>query len=309
MDHAKIKAGVVQATPVLFNKEACVDLVIDWLHRAKDEGCELVLFPESFVPGYPRGLHFDATVGKRSEASREHWLTYWENSLMIGSEQYQRITSAIRELEIYCALGITEREEKGGSLYCTLLYFNSNGSLAGRHRKLKPTGLERYLWAEGNATDLVSVDMLHARLGGLICWENYMPLARMAMYEKGVEIYLAPTADARPSWQATIQHIAREGRCFVLSANQFVRKVDYPEKYLSELTSEPDVMSPGGSVILDPYGEILAGPLWDEEGLLTAELDMRELAKSKLEFDVVGHYSRKDIFQFMVREEKSFPEE
>ncbi len=304
MDHAKIKVGVIQATPVLFNQEACIDLVIDWLRRAAEQNCELVLFPESFVPGYPRGLRFDATVGKRTEKSREHWLTYWENSLLIGSDSFHRISAAIREVKIACALGVTEREEKGGSLYCTLLYFNPDGSLAGRHRKLKPTGLERYIWAEGNASDLVSLKMSFARVGGLICWENYMPLARMAMYEQGVEIYLAPTADARPSWQATMQHVAREGRCFVLSANQYVRKSDYPEEYLSELEGEPEIMSAGGSVILDPYGEVLAGPLWEEEGLLVAELDMRELAKSKLEFDAVGHYNRKDIFEFKVRYDK-----
>jgi nitrilase len=138
------------------------------------------------------------------------------------------------------------------------------------------------------------------KIGGLICWENYMPLARMAMYQKGVEIYLAPTADARETWQSTMQHIALEGRCFVLAANQFVKKSDYPAHYLPDLADEPDIMSAGGSVILSPMGEVLAGPLWNAEGLLTADLDFSVLAKSKLDFDVVGHYSRKDVFNFDV---------
>ncbi len=140
-------------------------------------------------------------------------------------------------------------------------------------------------------------------IGGLICWENYMPLARMSMYSKGVQIYLAPTADARPAWQATMQHVALEGRCFVLACNQFVKKSDYPERYQAELTDEPEIMSAGGSVIISPMGEVLAGPLWNEEGLLTAELDFAVLAKSKLDFDCVGHYARPDVFEYYVNKQ------
>jgi nitrilase len=198
-------------------------------------------------------------------------------------------------------LGVTERASVGGSLYCSLLYFDPEGRLIGTHRKLKPTGLERYVWAESDGSTLVSFDTKLGKIGGLICWENYMPAARMAMYEKGVEIYLAPTADARESWQSTMQHIALEGRCFVLSANQFVQKSDYPEKYSDDLKDEPDIMSAGGSVIISPMGEVLAGPLWNKEGLLVAELDFSILAKSKLDFDVVGHYARKDVFNLDIR--------
>lgn len=195
---------------------------------------------------------------------------------------------------------MTERESVGGSLYCSLLYFAPNGSLLGSHRKLKPTGLERYLWAEGDGSSMHTFATPLGEIGGLICWENYMPLARTALYQKGVEIYLAPTADARPSWQSTMQHVALEGRCFVLAANQFIRKSDYPERYQAEIQDEPEVMSAGGSVIYSPLGEVLAGPLWNAEGLLTADLDFSLLAKSKLDFDIVGHYSRPDVFKFAV---------
>lgn len=185
---------------------------------------------------------------------------------------------------------------------CIVLYFilTKKGNLIGKHRKLKPTGLERYIWAESDGSSLVSFDTDIGKIGGLICWENYMPLARMAMYQKGIEIYLAPTADARESWQSSMQHIALEGRCFVLACNQFVRKSDYPVRFKEDLNDELEIMSAGGSVIYSPLGEVLAGPLWNEEGLLTAELDFSVLAKSKLDFDVVGHYSRKDVFKFEV---------
>ena len=299
MNKRIITAGVVQATPALFDLHICVERTIRWMKEAADAGCDLVLFPETFIPGYPRGLSFDAKVGRRSEESQELWLRYWNSSLRVGSSEFRQIASAIRELKLFVGLGITERDEKSGTLYCTLLYFNNKGEVIGRHRKIKPTGLERYLWGEGNAEDLISVTSSFGRIGGLICWENYMPLARMAMYEEGVEVYLAPTADARESWQSTMQHIAREGRCFVLGANQFFSKADLPEDI--SLPDEPEIMSAGGSVIYDPFGNVLAGPLWNKEGLLIAELDRESVVKSKLEFDAVGHYSRKDIFRFEVK--------
>lgn len=296
----KVKVGVVQATPVLFNIDATTDLVISWIEKAANAGCELVLFSESFIPCYPRGLDFDAVVGKRTSKSRDMWLEYWKNSVEDDSVFIQRIGKAIEKAGIYVALGVTEREKVGGSLYCSLFYFSKNGKLAGKHRKLKPTGLERYIWSEGQSDTLTSFSSPLGIIGGLICWENYMPLARMALYQKGIEIWLAPTADTRTSWQSTIQHIALEGRCFVLSSNQFVRKSDYPEPFQKDLINEPEIMSTGGSVIISPMGEVLAGPLWNEEGLLTAELDFSELIKSKLDFDSVGHYSRNDSFGLIV---------
>jgi nitrilase len=295
-----VKAGVVQATPALFDIEKTVEIVLSWIERGADAGCELLLFPESFIPCYPRGLRFDAIIGRRTDAGRNQWLDYWNNSVETPSKHIEKIGAAIKKARLFVALGVTERENIGGSLHCSLLYFDNQGTLIGKHRKLKPTGLERYVWAESDGRTLVSFDTELGKIGGLICWENYMPLARMAMYQKGVEIYLAPTADARETWQSTMQHIALEGRCFVLAANQFVKKSDYPAHYLPNLADEPDVMSAGGSVILSPMGDVLAGPLWNAEGLLTADLDFSVLAKSKLDFDVVGHYSRNDVFNFSV---------
>lgn len=300
MQHKKVKVGVVQATPALFDIEKTVQIVIDWIEKGAKEGCELLLFPESFIPCYPRGLDFDSVVGRRTDKSRDQWLDYWENSIETSSSYIQQIGEAVRKAGIFVALGVTEREPVGGSLHCALLYFDNLGNLIGKHRKLKPTGLERYIWAESDGTTLVSFDTEIGKIGGLICWENYMPLARMSMYQRGVEIYLAPMADSRESWQSTMLHIALEGRCFVLACNQFVRKSDYPERFQADLVHEPDSMSSGGSVIISPLGEVLAGPLWNEEGLLTAELDFSVLAKSKLDFDVVGHYSRNDVFKLEV---------
>lgn len=295
-----VKVGVVQATPALYDLEKTVEIILSWIEKGANEGCELLLFPESFIPCYPRGLNFDAIIGRRTDKSRDQWLDYWNNSLDITSEYVDKISAAIKKANLFVALGVTEKEEIGGSLHCSLLYFDNEGNLLGKHRKLKPTGLERYIWAESDGSTLVTYQTKVGRLGGLICWENYMPLARMSMYNQGVEIYLAPTADSREAWQATMQHIALEGRCFVLAANQFVKKSDYPAAYQADLSNEPEIMCAGGSVILSPLGEVLAGPLWNQEGLLTAELDFSVLAKSKLDFDVVGHYSRKDVFKFEV---------
>jgi nitrilase len=303
MIHKKVKVGVIQATPSLFDIEKSVDLVIEWIKKGAEQGCELLLFPESFIPCYPRGLSYDAMVGRRTDKSRDQWLHYWENSIEENSEFTQKISNAIAEANLFVGLGVTERENVGGSLHCALWYFDNKGNLVGKHRKLKPTGLERYIWAESDGSTLTTLQTNIGKIGGLICWENYMPLARMAMYQQGVEIYLAPTADSRESWQSTMQHIALEGRCFVLAANQYVKKSDYPVEYQADLIDEPEVMCAGGSVIISPMGEVLAGPLWYQEGLLVAELDFSVLAKSKLDFDVIGHYSRPDVFEFKVNKQ------
>jgi predicted amidohydrolase/DNA-binding NarL/FixJ family response regulator len=199
---------------------------------------------------------------------------------------------AARQAQAYLAIGVIERDSQfsRGTLYCTLLYFGPDGSLLGKHRKLKPTAAERLIWGEGDGSTLEAVQTEFGVMGGLICWENYMPLARMAMYEQGVELYLAPTADAREVWQSTLRHVALEGRCFVLGCNQFVTKDMYPADLegIEELESQPQVMCRGGSAIISPLGEVLAGPLFDEEGILYADLDLREVARGKFDFDVVG---------------------
>jgi nitrilase len=217
--------------------------------------------------------------------------------------------AAAQEAGVYLAIGIVERDDQTsrGTLYCSLTYFGPDGTLLGNHRKLKPTGTERVIWGEGDGSTLTVLKTRIGTIGGLICWENYMPLARTAMYSKGVELYLAPTADARDTWHATLRHIACEGRCFVLGCNQFVTKDMYPAELgvADELSEQPDVMCRGGSAIVSPLGEVLAGPLYDEEGFLYADLDMGEVIRGKYDLDVVGHYARPDVFQLIVNEGSS----
>lgn len=295
--------GVVQATPALFDKASSLNIVRHWTTLAAGKGCGLVLFPEAFIPGYPRGLDFGTVVGKRTREGKEQWRLYWENSMDVPGEETDLIGSWAKENGLYLIVGVSERDTISKTLYCTLLYFNPDGRLLGKHRKIKPTGSERIVWGEGDGSTLISVDSRIGKLGGLICWENYMPLARMAMYRKGVEIYLAPTADNRESWQHALQHIAVEGRCYVLGANQFVKRSDYPAALQSALVNDEDIMSRGGSVILSPEGEILAGPVYGREELLTAEYHPDEIVRNRMDFDVIGHYARDDIFSVMIRDQ------
>lgn len=306
-----VKVAVVQASPVLFKLEETVSKTCRLVQEAASNGAKLVLFPEAFIPAYPRGLTFGTVVGSRTHEGRLTWERYWSNSLQIPSKYLDQIVKTVRENNVYVALGVIEKdgEFSHGTLYCTILYLGPDGSLLGKHRKLKPTAGERLIWGEGDGSTLTVVPTEIGRIGGLICWENYMPLARMAMYGKGVEIYLAPTADQRDSWQATLRHIACEGRCFVLGCNQYVSKDMYPEDLvgIKDLESQPNIICRGGSAIISPLGEIIAGPLYDEEGILYAELDLGEVARGKLDFDVVGHYARPDVFRLIINERPAPP--
>ena len=308
---SSVKVAVVQAAPVLFDREASVEKSIQLIAAAADQNAQLVLFPEAFIPAYPRGLSFGMVVGSRSTEGRHLWQRYWDNSITIPGPETEALGEAVHQAGIYMAIGVIEKDSQfsGGTLYCTLLYFGPEGSILGKHRKLKPTASERLIWGEGDGSTLTALDTPLGKIGGLICWENYMPLARMAMYGKGVEIYLAPTADQRDTWQATMQHIAQEGRCFVLGCNQYVTRDMYPPDLQQhpELQAMPQVMSRGGSVIVSPLGKVIAGPLYGEEGILYADLDMDEIVRSKVDFDVVGHYARPDIFQLTVNEQPAEP--
>ncbi len=298
-----VKVAVVQAAPVLFDREATVEKVCRLTREIADQGARLILFPEAFIPAYPRGLSFGVAVGNRTREGRLLWQRYWENSVDLPSRATEQLGEAARQANAYLAIGVIERDESSrGTLYCTLLYFGPDGRLLGKHRKLKPTAGERLIWGEGDGSTLTTIATEFGKVGGLICWENYMPLARMAMYQRGVEIYLAPTADARETWQASLTHIALEGRCFVLGCNQFVTKAMYPTDLPSyaELANQPEVMCRGGSAIVSPLGKLVAGPLWDEEGILYADLDLAEVSQGKFDFDVVGHYARPDVFHFGV---------
>jgi nitrilase len=307
----QIKVAVVQAAPILFDREATVEKARRLTAEAAAQGAKLILFPEAFIPAYPRGLSFGTVVGSRSPAGRRTWQRYWSNAVDVPGPATEALGAAARQGKAYLAIGVIERDSQfsRGTLYCTLLYFGPDGRLLGKHRKLKPTAAERLVWDEGDGSTLTVLETEIGRIGGLICWENYMPLARMAMYSKGVELYLAPTADARDTWQATLRHIACEGRCFVLGCNQFVTKAMYPADLdgLEELADQPEVMCRGGSAIISPLGEVLAGPLYDQEGTLFADLDLAEVVRAKFDFDVVGHYARPDVFQLIVNEQPMPP--
>jgi len=209
------------------------------------------------------------------------------------------------------AIGVIERDSQfsRGTLYCTILYFGPDGKLLGKHRKTMPTGAERLIWGAGDGSTLTVIKTEYGVIGGLICWENYMPLARVSVYGKGVEIYIAPTADSRERWQSTLRHIAMEGRCFVLGCNQYVIKSMYPQDLegIEDLAELPEELCRGGSVIISPLGEVMEGPLYDKEGILHSELDLAQVVRSRYDFDALGHYSRPDIFQLHVDERPKLP--
>ena len=306
-----VKVAVVQASPALFDREAAILKTCDLIRDISARDVDLILFPEAFIPAYPRGLGFGAFIGSRSAAGRRTYARYWANAIEVPGPATETLGKAAREAGVTLAIGVIEKETRfgRGTLYCTLLYFGPDGVLLGKHRKLKPTGSERLIWGEGDGSTMPVFETDMGRLGGLICWENYMPLARMAMYGKGVEIYLAPTADPRDTWHCTLRHIACEGRCFVLGCNQFLTKDMFPDDLegLEDLEGQPGIMCRGGSTIISPLGEVLAGPLYDQEGVLYADLDMSEIAQGKFDFDVAGHYARADVFKLLVNEEPQFP--
>jgi nitrilase len=296
----KLKVCLIQDSPVFFDREKTIQKIEDLVRTNSKLGCELIVFPESFIPGYPRGFSFGAVVGRRTDEGRNLYSEYHKNSLDLESAELKRLEKLAKVENVYLVIGITEKQSNNGSLFCSMLYISPSDGFLGVHRKIKPTGSERIIWSEDDGESLVTFQTKIGKLGGLICWENYMPLARMAMYKQGVEIYIAPTADSREEWTSTMKHVALEGRCFVLGCNQFYTKSMYPDKYQYLVQDEPENLCRGGSVIVSPLGKVIAGPLFDEAGALIAELDLDEIVSAKLDFDVIGHYSRDDIFQFNV---------
>jgi len=295
------KVAVVQASPVVFDRERTLEKLSALSLEAAQQGARLVLFPEAFVSAYPRGLDFGAVVGSRTDAGREDFRRYWESSVDVPGPAVDYLSRTARSNSIYLVVGVMERD--AGTLYCTVLFFAPDGNFLGKHRKLMPTASERLVWGCGDGSTLPVFATPLGKLGAVICWENYMPLLRTTMYSKGIEIYCAPTADARDSWLATVRHIAVEGRCFVLSCNQFQRRSDFPADYHAAFGGDPDaVICRGGSCIVDPFGNFLAGPNMEGESILTAEIDLKQIVRGKYDLDVVGHYARPDIFQLHVDE-------
>jgi nitrilase len=306
-----VRVAVVQAAPVVMDWRATVEKAARLTAEAAARGARLALFPEAFVPAYPWGLRFGTVVGGRTLAGRRTFSRYWANAIDVPGPATEILGQAAKEAGAYLAIGVIERDTaySGGTLFCTLLYFGPDGRLMGKHRKLKPTAAERYIWGEGDGSTMATYPTAFGRIGGLICWENYMPLARMAVYGAGVDLYLAPTADSRDTWLATMRHVACEGRCFVLSCCQYVTKGMYPVdlEVREELDGAPDVLSRGGSVIVSPLGNVMAGPLYDAEGILTADLDMDQIPQARFDLDVAGHYARPDVFRLTVNQDPQPP--
>lgn len=295
-DPDKLKIGVIQLAPFFLNNQETLKKVDTVLQSLRDQGVEFALFPESTLPGYPRGLDFGTKVGSRSEEGRNLWLQYHKASILIGDETFQKLANIISRHKISVAIGVTERDKTNSSLYCSLWYFSADGHLEHVHRKVKPTGSERVIWAEGNGSSIRSVHYSWGRVGGLICWENYMPEVRMKLYHSGIDLYCAPTADARDSWLPSMRHIACEARSYVISANQYVSRSSYPVDILQWMDDTlPEVLCRGGSCVVSPYGEVLGGPLWDREDTLICSISKNEIIKSRMDFDPIGHYRRTDI--------------
>ena len=301
-----VTVAVVQAASVAFDRKRTLAKALDLTRDAARRGATLVLFPEAFISGYPRGLDFGAVVGWRTEAGREDFRRYFESAVEVPGATVDALSKAARANSVYLVMGVIERER--GTLYCCVLFFAPDGTFLGKHRKVMPTASERLIWGYGDGSTMPVFDTPLGKVGAVICWENYMPLLRTFMYSQGIEIYCAPTADHRTTWSATMQHIATEGRCFVLGCNQFNRRRDFPKNYATAFGEEPEtVLSRGGSCIVSPFGEFLAGPDFEDETILVAELDRSLLPKAKFDFDVVGHYSRPDIFRLTVDDQPKPP--
>jgi nitrilase len=297
----RVRAAVVQAAPVLFDTPQSLQKLADLTADAAHQRAELVVFPEAFVGGYPKGHDFGVSVGVRTPEGRDEFRRLCESAVAVPGPATEFLGAVARDRGVHLVVGVVERD--GGTLYCTALIFGPNGTLLGKHRKLMPTAMERVIWGSGDGSTLPVVPTNLGKLGTVICWENYMPLLRTALYAKGVELYCAVTVDDRETWIPTVRHIALEGRCFVLSACQFLRRADLPADYpTGRFPATQDVVIRGGSCVVGPLGELLAGPVYGEECVLTADLDRADLARAKFDFDVVGHYARPDVFRLHVNE-------
>ncbi|MEO7348683.1 MAG: nitrilase-related carbon-nitrogen hydrolase [Terrimesophilobacter sp.] len=296
-----VTVAVVQAGSPLFDTDAALRKAERYIREAAAAGARLVVLPEAFLGGYPKGLDFEITVGSRTAAGREQFRRYADSAVNVPGEETGILTQLATELGIDIVIGAIERD--GGTLYCTALFFEAERGLVAKHRKLMPTAAERYLWGQGDGSTLATVRTDYGVLGSAICWENYMPLLRTAMYAKGVQLWCAPTVDDRPVWASTMTHIALEGRCFVLSANQYLTRADYPDDVHPVQGDDPNtVLISGGSMIVSPLGAVLAGPLRDGEGVLIAQIDLNDITRAQFDLDGVGHYARPDIFSLHVNE-------
>lgn len=302
------KVAVVQAGSIPFEPLQTAEKGVGLISEAAAEGATVIVFPEAFLGGYPKGASFGSPVGKRTEEGRDEFLRYYRSAIDLDGPELTLIIDAAQAHNIFVVLGVIERTAY--TLYCSVLYIDPEQGLVGKHRKLMPTGGERVIWGFGDGSTLPVFKTDVGTVGAVICWENYMPMMRSAMYSKGVDVYCAPTADDRDTWIASMQHIALEGRCYVLSACQYLTRGDFPDDYdcLLAPANEPGtVLMRGASMIVSPMGEVLAGPLLNEEGLLYADVSNDLIVRSKLDFDPVGHYARPDVFSLHVDTEAKSP--
>jgi nitrilase len=299
------KIAAVQAAPVYLDREATIAKACDLIATAGREGAQLIVFPEAFIPTYP-GWVWHLAPAQAGDMLSALYAELLDQAVSIPSDATDRLCAAARQAGAYVAIGMSERnaEASGGSLYNTLLYIDADGQILGKHRKMVPTGPERLIWAQGDGSTLSVYDTPFGKISGLICWENYMPLARYALYAWGTQIYIAATVDRGDDWLGTLRHVAREGRVFVIGCGIVERKSDIPDRSVFKQTYQPDIdewINVGDSAIVNPDGEFIAGPLREEEGILYAEIDPAKMRAAKWEFDVAGHYARPDVFQLTVR--------
>ena len=299
---APVKVACIQAEPVVLDREATIDKLTALAAEAAGEGAQLLVFPEAFVPAYPSSVWAKALAGWAEPGATEAFALLARESVAVPGEAEARIGATARRHGVWIVTGVTEIDpDRPSTLYNTLLTHAPDGTLAARHRKLVPTNHERLIWGQGDGGGLRAIPTPLGRLGGLICWENYMPLARFALYESGVEIYIASTADDGDASQATLVHIARESRAFVVAPCHFQRAGAYPDDFpLARMLDGVDTIGRGGSAILGPDGGYLAGPLFDSEGILYAELDPAVLWAARQRFDPTGHYHRPDVLGLRV---------
>jgi nitrilase len=301
--NAPVRVACVQAEPVVLDRERTLDKLAGLTAEARTQGAQLVVFPETFVAAYPSSAWAKFLAGWADPRAKGAFAQLARESVEVPGPAADRLGEIARNNEVWLATGVNERDpERPGTLYNTLLYHAPDGRLAIHHRKLVPTNHERLIWGQGDGGGLRAVETPLGRIGGLICWENYMPLARFALYESGVEIYIASTADDGDAWQSTLVHIARESRAFVVSPCHFQRAGSYPEDFpLRDELDGIDVLGRGGSAVLGPDGAYLAGPLYGEEGILYADLDPQRLDEERQRFDPAGHYHRPDVLELRVR--------
>ena len=300
------RIAVVQAAPVLFDKEACLEKTLALMEEAAANGAELIVFPELFIPGYPFGMTFGFTVGSRTAEGRADWERYYDASILVPGPETARLAEAAKRLGVYVSLGISERDAMTATLYNSNLFIAPDGTVM-NHRKLKPTGSERVVWGDADRDFFPVMDTPWGPMGSMICWESYMPLARAALYQKGIALYISPNTNDNPEWQHTIRHIAIEGHCYFVNCDMIIPKSSYPKDLSdaaeAEIARLPETACRGGSCVIDPFGHAVTDTLWDEEGILYADLDMQQVPASRMEHDVCGHYARPDVTRLIFRDE------